>query len=378
MIDTPASPDADQSPRVVVTGVGAVSAWGWTAEALRRGLATGDAAIGRPTHFATAEHRTHLAAEVPEPPGELADSVTTWSRLSVADRFAVVAADEAIAAAGVDPERFDAGERAGCGVFFGGSTAAMAEGEGFYHRLHGPGHAHARVLASHPLNGPGDAVARHIGAAGPVSTLSSACASGALAIGAALDALRDGEVDLAVAGGSDSLCHLTFGGFNALRIVDPEHCSPFRARRQGLNLGEGAGVLVLETAEHARARGARVLAEVIGHGASCDAHHMTAPHPEGAGAAAALNAALDDAVLGADAVDWINAHGTGTPHNDAAEWRALATVFGDRASDLPVTSTKGAVGHLLGSSGAIEAVATVQCLDARSIHVTANAEAGAP
>lgn len=365
-----------QKARIVVTGLGAVSAWGWGCDALRRGLDSGRAAIGRPARFdEESGHRTHLAAEAPEPPAALAERVPGWRRLSAADRFAVASATEALDHARFDPRHADG--RVALGVYFGSSTAAMAEGERFFHRLRarrdaaeGP-RARVRDLASHPLNGPGDAVARGAGATGPVVSLSSACASGGLAIGAALDALRDGEVEIALAGGSDSLCHLTHGGFNALRIVDPEICAPFRARRQGLNLGEGAGLLVLETLEHALERGAVPLAEVLGHGASCDAHHMTAPHPEGRGAAEALAHALEDADLTPADVDFVNAHGTGTPQNDAAEWRAIERVFGARAGSLPVTSTKGAVGHLLGSSGAIEAVATVESLRARAVHPTA-------
>lgn len=354
--------------RVVVTGMGAVSGWGWGADELRRGLAAGATAIGVPSRFDTRHHRTLLAAEVPPSPARFASLVPGWRRLSRADRFAAAAAVEACRQAGLGT---DEGGADGCpGVFFGGSTAGMAEGERFFHELvHGERRrARIRLLVSHPLNAPGDVVARVVGSRGPVQSLSSACASGALAIGAALDALRDGTVTAAVAGGSDSLCHLTFAGFNALRIVDAERCRPFRGQRQGLNLGEGAGVLVLETLENASRRGARPLAEILGAGASCDAHHMTAPHPRGAGAALALSSALDDAGVDAAEVGFVNAHGTGTPQNDAAEWRAIEQVFGERAGRIPLTATKGAVGHLLGSSGAIEAVATVQCLDAGAAH----------
>jgi 3-oxoacyl-[acyl-carrier-protein] synthase II len=153
--------------------------------------------------------------------------------------------------------------------------------------------------------------------------------------------------------------------------VDERPCRPFRANRQGLSIGEGAGAMVLESLEHAGRRGARPLAEVLGWGASCDAHHMTAPHPEGTGAAAAIRAALADAGVAPEAVGFVNAHGTGTPHNDVSEARALAAVFGERAPRLAVTANKGAVGHLLGSSGAIEAVATVLALVHGAVQPTA-------
>jgi 3-oxoacyl-[acyl-carrier-protein] synthase II len=213
-------------------------------------------------------------------------------------------------------------------------------------------------------------VARQFRVRGPVETISAACASGTLALGAALDALRTGAIDRAVVGGSDSLCQLTHGGFNALRSVDEGPCRPFRADREGLSIGEGAAVLILEAADDALRRGARPLATLLGCGASCDAHHMTAPDPAGAGPARAIVAAFEDAGLGAGDIDFVNAHGTGTPLNDAAEWAALSIVFGERAGSVPVTSTKGVVGHLLGSAGAIEAVATVLCLVARAVHPT--------
>jgi 3-oxoacyl-[acyl-carrier-protein] synthase II len=218
------------------------------------------------------------------------------------------------------------------------------------------------------VSAPGDSVARALGARGPVATYSSACSSGALALGAALEALRQGEVEVAVAGGADSLCRLTYAGFNALRSVDETPCRPFRASRAGMSFGEGAAVLVLETLERAQARGAVILGELCGAASSCDAHHMTAPEPSGAGAAAALAAALADAGLTPEAVDFVNVHGTGTPLNDAAEWQALSTVFGARAANLPVAATKALLGHLLGCAGAIEAVVTLLCLRAGEVH----------
>jgi 3-oxoacyl-[acyl-carrier-protein] synthase II len=191
-----------------------------------------------------------------------------------------------------------------------------------------------------------------------------------MAIEAAVASLRSGEVELVLAGGSDALCELTYGGFNSLRAVDERPTRPFRADREGLSLGEGAGILVLETLESAERRGAPVLVELAGCGSSCDAYHMTAPEPDGAGAARAIQAALAEAGIGSDAVDFVNAHGTGTPHNDNAEWRALMRIFGERAGRVPVTSTKGSVGHLLGACGALEAVATIQCMLEGRVHPT--------
>jgi len=343
-----------------VSGLGAVSGLGWGVEALWEGLRSGRTAIRPFERFDHSLHRTHLAAEAPEEPaGE------RGGRLSVADRFALFAATEAVRQAGL-PLPLDTLE---AGVWFGSSTGGMFESEEFFRRyVADRRHAHLGDLASQQVNGPGDAVARHLGVTGPVQTISSACSSGALALGAALDAVRSGAVDVAVAGGSDSLCRLTYAGFNSLRSVDEEPCLPFRSGRAGMSFGEGAAVLVLEPLERVLARGATPLAELAGAGSACDAHHMTAPDPAGSGAAAALEAALRDAGLPADAIDFVNAHATGTPLNDAAEHRALARVFGARAETMPIVLTKAILGHLLGTAGAIEAVATVLCLLHRELH----------
>ena len=352
-----------------------MSGLGWGVAPLWEGLRAGRSAIGPFRRFDHQLHRTHVAAEAGEAPEELA-RIPGWDRLSVADRFAVAAGAEAMRQAGL-PSPFD--DLLEVGVYWGSSTGGMWEAEGFFRDfVTDRRRSRLRDLASHQVNAPGDALARHLGVAGPVQTVSSACASGALALGAALEAVRSGEVDLALAGGSDSLCQLTYAGFNALRSVDETACRPFRAGRAGMSFGEGAAVLVLEPLERVLARGAVPLAVFTGAGASCDAHHMTAPDPSGAGAAAALAAALRDARLEPAEIDFINAHGTGTPLNDAAEWNALQRVFGARASELPVTATKALLGHLLGSAGAIEAVATVLCLHHGELHPVPSVDALPP
>lgn len=363
----------DPAGTIAVTGLGAVSSWGWTAEDFWQGLQRGVPGIAEAERFDVEGQRTSLASEVRDEDDRRGDLAALWSspgarRWSRADRFAVAAAVEAWNQAGLGT----AADEGAVGVFFGGSTAAMAEGEDFYAKLVRDHETRPtiRYLASHQINGPGDAAARYLGVTGRVETLSSACASGGLALGSALDALRRGEVDVAVSGGADSLCKLTYAGFNSLRAVDAELCSPFRAERSGLNLGEGAGMLILETVERALARGRTPLALLLGHGASCDAHHMTAPHPEGEGASRAIEAALQDAGVQADDIVFVNAHGTGTQLNDKAEGAAFARTFGDRLSGVPVTSTKGLVGHFLGSSGAIEAVASVLGLRHGQVHPT--------
>jgi 3-oxoacyl-(acyl-carrier-protein) synthase len=355
--------------RVAVTGIGAVCGLGWGADLLWKGLRAGRPGIAPLKRFDPSRHRTRLAAEAGDPPKPFVRSCPGWRRLSVADRFALFAAREAAGQAGLT---LPLGEESEAGVFFGSSTGGMYESELFFERfLRERRRGRLSSLIPQQVNAPGDAVARHLGSPGPVVTFSSACASGALALGAAFDAVRAGEVEVAIAGGADSLCQLTYAGFNALRSVDEAACRPFRAGRAGMSFGEGGAVLVLEPLERALARGAEPLAILAGAGASCDAHHMTAPDPSGAGAAAALEAALADAGLPPEAVDFVNVHGTGTPLNDAAEWRALRKVFGGRAGELPLVATKALIGHLLGSSGAIEAVATVLCLEHGELHPVA-------
>ena len=350
--------------------MGAISACGWGVPAFWRALLAGASQVGEPQRFDNRGHRTRLVAEAPPPPPELAARLAKdprWNRLSRAEGFAVAAAHEAWQDAGLSAADADS-----AGLYFGGSTAAMAEGEVFFQALTGRQASRPRVaeVAAHPLDAPANAAARSLGLRGPVDSCSSACASGALALAAALDALRSGRIEVALAGGADSLCQLTYAGFNSLRAVDEGRCRPFRSERAGLNLGEGAGILVLERLERARARGQRPLALLVGTGASCDAHHMTAPHPEGDGASRAIAAALAAAGLPAEAIDFVNVHGTGTPLNDQAESRALYRIFGERTARLPLTSTKGVVGHLLGSSGAIEAVATVLSLQYGQVPAT--------
>jgi 3-oxoacyl-[acyl-carrier-protein] synthase II len=354
--------------RVVVSGAGAVSGFGWGVEALWEGLRAGATAIRPFTRFDHRAHRTHLAAEVPLPaPSARRARCGRGRQLSVADRFALAAAAEALAGAGLG-EALDGVPEGAAGVFFGSSTGGMWEAEGLLADLFGGGRGSLHALASQQVNGPGDAVARALGVTGPVQTVSSACASGALAIADALDALRRGEVEIALAGGADSLCQLTYAGFNSLRSMDEAPCRPFGAARGGMSVGEGAAVLVLEPLARVLARGAEPLAELAGAGSACDAFHMTAPDPDGAGAAAAIAAALADAGLGPAEIDFVNAHATGTPLNDTAEWRALERVFGERAASIPLTATKAAIGHLLGCSGAIEALVTVLSLARGELH----------
>jgi 3-oxoacyl-[acyl-carrier-protein] synthase II len=356
--------------RVVITGLGAVSAAGWGIAPFRHALRSGCTAIGPFDRFDNASQRTHVAGQVPPLPAHAVGAQwrSRWNRLSNSDQFALFSACEAAAQAGLPP----ALEELLAGVFFGSSTGGLIESERYFEQLlsHPDGTPPRSWLASHLLSAPAETVARHLRIQGPVETVSSACASGGLAIEQAFRAVRASEVDVALAGGADCLCLTTYTGFNALRAVAEGPCRPFRADRAGISLGEGAAVLILEALDHARERGASPIAELLGAGSTCDASHMTAPHPEGCWAALAAERAIADAGLEAGAIDFVNAHGTGTPLNDAAELAALHRVFGSRMGGLPVVATKGVVGHLLGAAGAVAAVSTVLGLAEQEVHPT--------
>jgi 3-oxoacyl-[acyl-carrier-protein] synthase II len=275
-------------------------------------------------------------------------------RHSRGDRLAVHAAAEAVQDAGFmdvpwDPSRV--------GIFLGAGTGDLLRNEDYYRTWITKGLARAKPSDAwnHFLSTPVDAVAARFGFEGPRGCIVAACSSSTIAIGRAVEAIRGGRADVALAGGADALARLTFSGFNQLRLMDPEPCRPFDRGRAGMNIGEGAGILVLEDADRARRRGAHIYAELAGHGVTCEAFHPTAPEPNGVPVAAVVSLALRDARLPSDAIDHINAHGTATPQNDAAEARGFARALGGRVGKVPVTSIKSMVGHCLGAAGGVEA-----------------------
>ncbi len=272
------------------------------------------------------------------------------------DRLGWLAAREAIQSAALPPEAF--GDRAG--IIFGSSVGGSFDSERFLIQLIKEGRFRPRPTRFHECNSTADLIADSFGLYGPSMTISTACSSSALAIAAAAEMIQAGEADVMITGGADSISRMTWGGFHALLLVDGQGCRPFDATRAGMSLGEGAGALVLEAEETALRRGAKILARLSGWGASCDAHHVTAPHPEGAGALAAMRAALRRAGLDAAQIDYVNAHGTGTRDNDLAESKALKSLFGERVP--PFSSSKRFFGHSLAASGAIEAVVCVEAL----------------
>jgi 3-oxoacyl-[acyl-carrier-protein] synthase II len=324
--------------RVAVTGLGAVTAFGAGVPALRLGAWSGATAIAEVTLFDVSRFVAKTAAEVrlvPEDPaGETADRT---------ERLALAAAREALGPLGA------LGPRGGVAV---GTTLAGREA-----RV-APG-ALAALLA------------RRHGARGPVATVSTACASGAAAIGLASAWIREGRATRVLAGGADALSPFVFSGFDALRALSPTAARPFDAGRDGLTLGEGAAFLLLEDEAEAMRRGARVLARIAGYGSAADAFHMTRPDPAGSGLSRASRAALADAGRTASDVGFVSAHGTGTVFNDAMEEAALAHVLGPRAGSVPVHGLKGAIGHTLGAAGALEAVLCVLVLGTDDVPPTA-------
>jgi 3-oxoacyl-[acyl-carrier-protein] synthase II len=357
--------------QVAVTGLGAITALGGDVAAFAAALADGRCGVGPLTRFAYAG-RCALAAEVadPDPRASACGALprATERRLSRPDRLALVAVEEALQQAGLDAP----GLRTAA-LFVGATVGGMAESEEAYRRRKSGEDRRWRIsrLLGTPLSTTAAAIAQVFELHGPRATFSTACSSSALAVAEAAAAVRSGRTDLALAVGTDALCRVTYAGFDALQALDPRGCRPFDRDRGGLSLGEGAAALVLEDAARARARGARIVARVLGHASSSDAHHVTAPDPEGRGALAALRGALASAALSPDAVDYVNAHGTGTRHNDEMEVRVMRTVFGTRLPRLPISSTKAQLGHCLGAAGAIEAVATVLALDGGFLPPTA-------
>jgi 3-oxoacyl-[acyl-carrier-protein] synthase II len=340
----------DPSIRIAVTGVGIICSIGRNKEEVWRSIVESRAGIGKLTAFAGETFPTDVAAEVT---GELRVPLgrRETKRMSRTDLLAIIAAHEAVGQAGDIP----LGRAI---VSTGTSTGGLLEGEDFYFRrvVRGRNRARASRVLQQPTSATSDAVARAVGAGGGVVSNATACSSAGAAIGMAMDYLRSRHADVAIAGGSDALCRLTYSGFNVLQAVDPGPCSPFGADRKGITLGEGAAYLILERWDDAVARGATIVAELAGYGASCDAHHPTAPHEDGRGAEAAMRAALAESAGG---VDYINAHGTGTLLNDSAETKAIIAAVG---SGIPVSSSKSYFGHTLGASGAVEAAITVLAL----------------
>lgn len=370
--------------RVVITGLGVVTPLGNDVPTLWEALLAGRSGAARITHFDPSDLEVQIAAEVKD---FEVDELFDRREARRNDRFtlfALEAARQAVADAGLsfgDENHRRIGVIIGTGI--GGVVTLLENYDVMQER--GPRRVSPFTIPMLMPNAASGAVAIAYGLQGPNFSLSSACATGSNAIGEAAETIRRGDADAMICGGSEAGIHLlsmaAFCNMKAVstRNAEPERASrPFDAERDGFVLGEGAGILILESLDNARRRGARIRAELLGYGASADAFHIVAPAEDGKGAAAAMSSALDDAGLDVEEVDYINAHGTGTILNDPIETRAIRSVFGSHADRLAVSSTKSMMGHLMGAAGAVEAIACVKSLETGWVHPTINYETPDP
>ena len=364
--------------RVVITGLGAVTPIGNTVQDYWNGLTSGRNGVDGITLFDASNHACRFAAEVKafDPAGLIEPKeAKRWDRFC---KFGVVAAKQAISHAGLEITDANAHR---IGMIIGSGVGGLLTMETQAHVLEGkgPGRVSPFTVPMMIPNMASGLAAIALGTKGPSSAVATACAAGSNAIGDAFRLLQLGKADAMVCGGAESaITPLGVAGFASAKALsfrndDPSTASrPFDKERDGFVIGEGAGILVLETLDHAQARGANILSEVIGYGMTCDAHHITSPTPGGVGGAKAMRLAMDDAGIAADAVDYVNAHGTSTPANDKNETSAIKSALGARALQIPVSSTKSMTGHLLGGSGGIEAVACVLALQHGIVPPTIN------
>lgn len=363
------------SRRVVVTGMGAITPIGNSVEEFWNSIKEEKIGFDKITYFDTTEYRAKLAAQVKDfDPTQYMDKKAA-RRMEQFCQFAVAAAGEAIKDAGIDMEKEDP-YRVGCNVGSGiGSLQAM---EREYDRLKekGPGRVGPMLVPLMISNMAAGNVSIAYGLKGKSLNVVTACATGTHSIGEAYRTIQYGDADVMVAGGTESsITPIGVAGFAALTALstseDPTRCSlPFDKERNGFVMGEGAGIVILEELEHAKARKAKIYAEVIGYGCSSDAYHITSPAEDGSGAAKAMENAMKDGGVKPEEITYINAHGTGTHHNDLFETKAIKLAFGEHAKDVKVNSTKSMVGHLLGAAGAVEFVTCVKTVEEGFIHKT--------
>ena len=336
---------------VVITGAGILTSMGADMAENAAGFRSGRTAFRPIDLFDVSRQRVGTAGQAELPENLSWVGPREWRRMDRGTRMALIAAREALEMAGLSGGRMP--------VAVGTSAAAMPVGERYYlQATQGRSRRHqlTRVETYQPQYQMA-AMMRALDVQGPLRIISNACASGANAIGHAFQMVSEGKAERVLAGGYDALCQLVFAGFDSLQALSPSGVPrPFDAARDGLALGEGAGFVVVESLDSARARGAEVLAKVLSYAAATDIHHLTQPHPEGDAALATMNRATRAAGLAPEQIDYINSHGTGTPLNDVAEANAISRWAGDAVAGIKVSSTKSAIGHLLGGAGAVEAV----------------------
>ncbi|MHC4953926.1 MAG: beta-ketoacyl-ACP synthase II [Planctomycetota bacterium] len=369
--------------RVVITGVGALCSIGDDAASSWEAAKSGRSGATRVTRFDPSRLACQIACEVKN-----YDANARWGRearkLDLFTQYSIITADEAVADSGID---FSSEDGTRCGVITGSGIGGLNGIEEQYRQLleKGPRRVSPHFIPKIMINSMAGQISIRHGLRGHNYITASACASASHAIGLALNAIRQGDMDIIVTGGAEStITELAMAGFSNMKAMstrndDPERASrPFDKDRDGFVMGEGAGMLIFEELEHAKARGAHIYAEMKGFGMTSDAYHITAPTPEGTGPADAMRIALRDGQVDAERVNYINAHGTSTPLNDAAESRAIRTVFGDHADRIAVSSSKSMVGHILGGSGAVELVLCAKSVDDGIVHPTINYETPDP
>ncbi|MCL2855826.1 MAG: beta-ketoacyl-ACP synthase II [Defluviitaleaceae bacterium] len=351
--------------RVVITGMGVISPIGCDLESFEKSLREGVVGIATITRVQVADSPIALAAEVKDYNPEDDIPKKEVRRMDLFSQYALSAAARAVKHSGLDMDGVD---KSRLGVIISSGIGGMETFENEVVKLYAKENSMKIAPLFIPMmigNMAAGQVALEYGANGVCTNVVTACAAGSHAIGEAFRSIKHGYSDVILAGGSEAaITRASVAGFNALtalsRSTDPKRGSiPFDKERNGFVIGEGGGVLIIESLEHAQARGATIYAEIVGYGANCDAHHMTAPSPDGSGAAACMALAIGEAGIAPADVVYINAHGTSTPLNDAAETNAIKSAFGDHAKNLLISSTKSQVGHMLGAAGAVEAIATI-------------------
>lgn len=366
--------------RVVITGIGAVTPIGIGKEAYWEALKTGVVGVDLITSFDTTEYVTKIAAEVKDFEPDQFMAKKEAKRMDRYTQFAVAASKLAIDDSKLDLDKIDADR---FGVVIGSGIGGLLTLEEEHKKLleKGPGRVSPFMIPMMISNMATGVVSMTFNAKGPNYSVVTACATGTNAIGEAFKLIQRGDADLMMAGGTEaSITPLGVAGFCSMKAMstrndDPKTASrPFDKDRDGFVMGEGAGVLILESLDHALERGATIYGEVVGFGSTADAYHITSPAPDGEGAARSMRMAIREAGIDAGAIGYVNAHGTSTPYNDKFETMAINTVFGDHAKDLMVSSTKSMTGHLLGASGAVEAIACLLALHQGFVHGTMNIE----
>jgi len=357
--------------RVAITGMGIFCSIGRNVEEFLQSLREGRTGIGQISLFDTSKYPSKIGAQITDYRPEGFFKKKELKRLSRTDQFALIAAEET-----VKDSRINSYAPEEVGICLGAGAGGMFEAEAYHREVLLKGKSKASLLLPFIPSFTTNRVAQRFRFSGPLATITTACSSSATSIGYGADLIRSGKAKVVLCGGSDALSELTFGGFNSLRSTDPSPCKPFDKKRAGMSLGEGAAILVLEGLDEALKRGVKVYAEFLGYGIGGEAYHITAPEPTGMMEARIMGKGLEESGIKPSGVDYINAHGTGTPLNDKVETLSIKRVFGERAYSIPVSSIKSMVGHCLGSAGAIEAVASILSIVHGFVPPTVNHQEG--